>query len=143
MSKHTSQVDLKGKKRDSVVRDLDAHRMTAVEAAQSLGVTERQVWRLLAAFRQEGADAVVHGNRGRMPVQTLSPEIRQRIIELAQTKYGGFNQTHFAEKLRGVEKIMVSRPTVWRICWKRVSTAHNATGVRSIAPGENGDHEPA
>ena len=50
-----------------------------------------------------------------MPIQTLSPEIRQRIIELAQTKYSGFNQTHFAEKLRDVEKIMVSRPTVWRI----------------------------
>jgi predicted DNA-binding protein (UPF0251 family) len=115
MAKHTSPVDLKDKKRDSVIRDLDAHRMTAVEAVQSLGITERQVWRLLAAFRQEGADAVVHGNRGRMPIRTLSPEIRQRIIELAQTKYDGFNQTHFAEKLRDVEKIPVSRPTVWRI----------------------------
>ena len=115
MSKHISPVDLKGKKRDSVFRDLDAHRTTAVEAARSLGITERQVWRLLAAFRHEGADAVVHGNRGRMPIQTLPPEIRQRIIELAQTKYVGFNQTHFTEKLRTVEKIMVSRPTVWRI----------------------------
>jgi transposase len=115
MSKHISPVDLKGKKRDSVFHDLDAHRITAVEAAQSLGITERQVWRLLAAFRKEGADAVVHGNRGRMPIKTLPPEIRQRIIELAQTKYVGFNQTHFTEKLRDVEKIMVSRPTVWRI----------------------------
>jgi predicted DNA-binding protein (UPF0251 family) len=115
MAKHTSSIDLKSKKRDSVVRDLDAHRMTAVEAAQRLGITERQVWRLLAAFRHEGADAVVHGNRGRMPIQTLSPEIRQHIIELAQTKYAGFNQTHFSEKLREVEKIPVSRPTVWRV----------------------------
>jgi transposase len=115
MSKHISPVDLKSKKRDSIFQDLDSHRMTAVEAAQSLGITERQVWRLLAAFRLEGRDAVIHGNRGRMPIQTLSPEIRQRIIELAQTKYSGFNQTHFAEKLRDVEKIMVSRPTVWRI----------------------------
>jgi len=115
MSKPTSAVDLKGKKRASVFRDLDAHRLTAVEAAQSLGITERQVWRLLAAFRREGADAVVHGNRGRMPTQTLSPEIRQRILELAQTKYVGFNQTHFTEKLQNVEKIPVSRPTVWRL----------------------------
>ena len=115
MSKHISPVDLKSKKRDAIFHDLDSHRMTAVEAAQSLGITERQVWRLLAAFRQEGRDAVIHGNRGRMPIQTLSPEIRQRIIELAQTKYSGFNQTHFAEKLRDDEKIMVSRPTVWRI----------------------------
>jgi transposase len=115
VAKHTSRVTQKDKKRESVLRDLDAHRMTAVEAAQSLGITERQVWRLLAAFRREGADAVVHGNRGRMPIQTLPPEMHQRIIELAQTKYVGFNQTHFTEKLESDEKITVSRSTVWRM----------------------------
>jgi transposase len=115
MARHTARVTQKDKKREFIVRDLDAHRMTAVEAAQSLGISERHVWRLLAAFRQEGADAVVHGNRGRTPKQTLSPEMRQRIVELAQTTYVGFNQTHFAEKLRSDENIPVSRPTVWRI----------------------------
>jgi len=115
MAKHTSPVTLTDKKRESVLRDLDAHRMTAVQAAQSLGITERQVWRLLAAFRQEGAEAVIHGNRGRTPQQTLPPEMQQRILELAQTTYVGFNQTHFTEKLQNVEKIKVSRPTVWRI----------------------------
>ena len=115
MAKHTSPVTLTDRKRESVLRDLDAHRMTAVQAAQSLGISERQVWRLLAAFRQEGAEAVIHGNRGRAPQQTLPPEMQQRILELAQTTYVGFNQTHFTEKLQTVEKIKVSRPTVWRI----------------------------
>ena len=123
MAKHTSPVTQKDEKRKSVLRDLDAHRMTAVQVAQSLGITERQVWRLLAAFHQEGANAVIHGNRGRTPQQTVSTETRERILELAQTKYVGFNQTHFTEKLQTVEKIMVSRPTVWRIL-------HDA-GIRS------------
>jgi transposase len=115
VAKHTSRVTQKDKKREFVFRDLDAHRMTAVEAAQSLGISERQVWRLLAAFRQEGAEAVVHGNRGRAPKQTLSPELRQHIAELAQTKYTSFNQTHFTEKLWSDENIHVSRSTVWRV----------------------------
>lgn len=115
MAKHKPRVTQKDKKREFVFRDLDAHRMTAVEAAQSLGISERQVWRLLAAFRREGADAVVHGNRGRAPKQTLSPELRQRIAELAQTTYRGFNRTHFAEKLKTDQNIHVSRSTVWRI----------------------------
>jgi transposase len=115
VAKHKSRVTQKDKKRESVFRDLDAHRMTAMEAAQSLGISERQVWRLLAAFRREGVEAVVHGNRGRAPKQTLSPELRQRIAELAQTKYSGFNRTHFTEKLRTDESIHVSRATVWRI----------------------------
>ena len=115
VAKHTSRVTQKDKKRETVFRDLDAHRLTAVEAAHSLGITERQVWRLLAAFRQEGAEAVVHGNRGRMPIQTLTPEMHQCIVELAQTKYVGFNQTHFTEKLQSDENITISRATVWRI----------------------------
>lgn len=80
MAKHTSGVTQKDKKREFVFRDLDAHRMTAVEAALRW-IGERQVWRLLAAFRQEGAEAVVHGSRGRAPTQTLSPELHQRIAE--------------------------------------------------------------
>ena len=35
------------------------------EAADVLGVSERHAWRMLSAYRREGAVAVAHGNRGR------------------------------------------------------------------------------
>jgi transposase len=115
VAKHPSPVTQEDNKRAIVLRDLDAQRITAAEASQSLGLTERHVWRLLAAFRQEGRDALIHGNRGCTPITTLSPDVRQRVVELARTKYHGFNHTHLTEKLRSDEKIMVSRSTVWRI----------------------------
>jgi len=108
----TSQKD---KKREFVLRELDAHRMTAVEVARSLGLSERQVRRLLAAYRQEGAGAVSHGNRGHTPINALAPAVRQTIIDLAQTTYDGFNQTHFTEKLRAQHGLVVSRATVQRV----------------------------
>jgi len=37
------------------------------EAAKIMGVSERQGWRILAAYRKEGAAALAHGNRGRTP----------------------------------------------------------------------------
>ena len=37
-----------------------------LEAAPLLGVSERQGWRLLAAYRREGARGLVHKNRGRV-----------------------------------------------------------------------------
>lgn len=37
------------------------------ETAEVLGVSERQVWRLLAAYRKEGVAALAHGNRGGVP----------------------------------------------------------------------------
>lgn len=108
----TSQKD---EKREYVLREMDAQRMTADEGARSLGLSERQVRRLLAAYRQEGAAAVVHGNRGRTPINALVPDVRQTILDLAQTTYIGFNHTHFAEKLQTEHRIMVSRATVQRV----------------------------
>jgi transposase len=39
--------------------------MTAREAAEILGLSLRQIKRILAAYRREGAVALAHGNRGR------------------------------------------------------------------------------
>jgi len=105
----------KDKKREFVLRELDAHRMTATEVARSLGLSERQVRRLLAAYRAEGAAAVTHGNRGHTPINALAPGVRQTIIDLAQTTYDGFNQTHFTEKLQTHHGLVVSRATVQRV----------------------------
>jgi len=41
--------------------------LRASEAAMVLGVSERHTWRMLAAYRQQGAAGVAHGNRGRRP----------------------------------------------------------------------------
>ncbi len=41
------------------------------EATEVLGLSERHVWRILAAYRREGAAALAHGNRGRQPANTL------------------------------------------------------------------------
>ena len=42
-------------------------RLTAVEAARYLRLSVRQVRRLIAGLREEGAAALVHGNTGRSP----------------------------------------------------------------------------
>lgn len=49
------------------------------EAAEVLGVSERQGWRLLAAYRKEGAAALAHGNRGRVPPNATPAATRQRM----------------------------------------------------------------
>lgn len=45
-------------------RILDGH-LTAADAAELLSLSVRQVRRLLAAYREDGVAAMVHGNRGR------------------------------------------------------------------------------
>jgi len=85
------------------------------EAAKVMGMSERQGWRILAAYRKEGAAALAHGNRGRTPANITPSAIRKRVITLAKERYGGVNHTHLAELLSEREGIMISRSTLRRI----------------------------
>jgi len=69
-----------------VLNEVEKGKMITREAAEILGISERQGWRLLAAYREEGAAGLAHGDRGRKPVHTLDEEIREQVVELAQTK---------------------------------------------------------
>ena len=68
-------------------------------AAELMGVSERHAWRLLAAYRKEGASAIAHDNRGRKPSTTTDTGTQQRIRELAEGPYAGLNHTHLTEML--------------------------------------------
>ena len=106
---------VKEQKRLKVIIELDAGRMKAREAAEMLGLSVRQVRRLVAAYRKEGAASLAHGNRGRRSVHRISEEVRDRILELARGPYHDYNDTHFAEKLGEQHGILVSRSTVRRL----------------------------
>ena len=85
------------------------------DAAAWLGVSERQLRRVVAAYRADGPAGLVHGNRGRAPARTLSAELRGRIVRLAAERYAGVNDTHLSELLAREEGIVVSRSTVRRL----------------------------
>ena len=101
-------------KRAWVLGKVDRREMTAVEAGEVMRLSERQVRRLLARYRVDGPKALSHGNRGCKASHALAPAITAAVLELAQTKYAGFNQVHFTEKLEG-EGIYLSRSSVRRI----------------------------
>lgn len=54
------------------------------EAALSLEVSERQLRRVLGAYRQQGAAALVHGNRGRRPAHATPEDVATRVVALAR-----------------------------------------------------------
>lgn len=89
--------------------------LTGVAAAAQLGVSERQARRVLAAYRQVGAAALPHGNRGRPPAHIVPAPIRARVVELSRTTYAGTNDSHLRDLLEEREGIVLSRSTVRRL----------------------------
>jgi transposase len=98
-----------------VVRCEERDELSVAQGAKILEVTPRWLLELRKAVAQEGAAALVHGNKGRRPTNRLGNEVREKILELARTKYMGFNDQHFTEKLVEVEGLSISRSSVRRL----------------------------
>ena len=50
--------------RIQVLNGVIERKVSMAKAAELMRVSERHAWRLLAAYRKEGAAGVAHGNRG-------------------------------------------------------------------------------
>ena len=94
-----------------------------------MGISERQLRRVLAAYRRDGAAALVHGNRGRKPRNAVPEDVAAAAVILAGEKYAGFNHSHFTEVLAEREGIHLSRQTV-----SRLLNRHGLTSARQHRP---------
>ena len=85
------------------------YRLPRAHTAEILGISERQLRRVLAAYRRDGAAALVHGNRGRQPRNAIPEVVAAAVVSLAREKYAGFNHSHLAEAPAEREGIDLSR----------------------------------
>lgn len=98
--------------RQGILIKLVAGEFTVAQAAAALNLYRRQVQRLKKRFQEVGPEALVHGNRGRLPKRAIGPADKAKIIKLIQEKYDGFNFSHLSEMLAEYEGIFLSRETL-------------------------------
>lgn len=91
-----------------VMQKLVEKRMSQDEAGKVLGVSVRQVKRLLRAYREKGAQGLVSKRRGRTSNNRLPDETRQKVLDLLKNKYQGFGPTLAQEKLVELEGLKIS-----------------------------------
>jgi len=92
--------------------------MLSLKAATGMmKICYRQAKRLLGRYRREGAKGMGHRRRGQPARNALSPELRERVLNLHEEVYAQFNDTHFVEMLAEREGLRIGRETVRR--WLR------------------------
>jgi transposase len=91
-----------------VMQRLVEKRMSQKEAASVLGVSVRQVKRLLRTYRREGAKGLVSKRRGRASNNQLAEGTRQKALDLLKSKYQGFGPTLACEKLVELDGLKIS-----------------------------------
>ena len=89
--------------------------LTCARAAELLDLTPRHIKRLKARYRQGSAAALALVSRGRSSPRRLPERTRARVLQLARTRYAGFNDRHLCEKLCEVEGFSLGRETLRRL----------------------------
>jgi transposase len=99
-------------KRLEIMQKLEEKRMRQKEAACILGVSIRQVKRLLKRYRCDGAQGLVSKRRGCKSNNRLSEGTRKKALGLLRSKYEGFGPTLVCEKLVELEGLQISDESV-------------------------------
>ena len=99
-------------KRLKAVQAVIDKQITQKVAAAMLGMSERQVRRLIKGIREKGDGGIIHGLRGRPSNRRLPEEIRERVLFLYQERYPDFGPTFATEKFFEREGISISDETL-------------------------------
>lgn len=97
-----------------VVQQVGERKITQAHAAQLLDLSDRQIRRLVARVRQEGARGLVHRSRGRPSNRAIAPRTKARILRRYEARYPDFGPTLAAEKLAERDGLTLSNETLRR-----------------------------
>ncbi|WP_211108014.1 ISNCY family transposase [Niveispirillum cyanobacteriorum] len=99
-------------RRVEVLAEIESGQLGVSDASGILGLSERQVWRLLDRYRCDGGGGIVHRGRGRPSNHQISKGVRELALELVRLHYHDFGPTLAAEKLAERHGLTVSRETL-------------------------------
>lgn len=126
-------------KRAGVLEELACGRLRQRRASELLGVSTRQVKRLVREYRKHGPASVRSKKRGQPSNRGYADTLREQVLALEAERYQGFGPTLLAEYLAREHAIVLSVETLrqWLIRagrWKAKSERKNVHRPRDRRP---------
>jgi len=136
-------VSIRELKRLKTIQEAIERHITQKTASTEIGVSERQVRRLVKAVREQGETGIIHKGRGQISSKKIPVGKREGVLKLYRDKYMDFGPTFAAEKLNEVNGIRLSKETLrkWLVeagLWSKKSkkTSHRHWRPRKERFGE-------
>lgn len=113
-----------------VLRNVQDGCISKVKAAKVLGLSERQVRRLLKKLEANGPVGIISNKRGKPSNRAISIDIKNKALELVDKDYYDYGATLIAEKLYEHHKIAIGKETMRR--WLIESGRRHANKIKPI-----------
>ena len=128
----------------SLMRELELGRLTQRRAAQLLGISARQVRRIVRRYERDGPAGLIHRSRGRPSNRQFDAETRAAAVAfMHEADLHDYGPTLLSETFAEERGIEVSRETMrgWMTlegCWKprRANVQHRQWRERKACRGE-------
>jgi transposase len=128
----------KAMKQSRVLREYVERKRSRKEAAEALGLSERQITRKAAALKSGGEGTLIHGNTGRAPHNTIGGARQAKILEIrGEGVYAGCNISHFKDILKDDHGIAISYGALYELL-----KANGIKSPKSHRKGGGAQHRP-
>ncbi len=105
-------MSMKELRRVHILHQVLEGKLRQVRAAEVIGLSDRQIRRLVKRVREGGDRGLVHRSRGQRSNRAMEGKVKARVLRLYRTRYGDFGPTLASEKLMEREGITLSDETL-------------------------------
>jgi transposase len=111
----------KERQRLQLIGHLKQGKTTVAKVAAALGLSERQMYRILHRFQRQGDAGLIHQHRGHSSNRGYPESVRREVLHLYQEAYPDYGPTLFAEMLAQHHDLVIDSDTLRR--WLKAAGA--------------------
>jgi hypothetical protein len=108
----TLTMSTKERQRLQVMSHLKHGKATVGKAAAALGLSERQMYRVLGRYRSQGDQGLIHRLRGRSSNRGYPTKLRREALQLHHDHYPDYGPTLFPEMLERYHALSIDADTL-------------------------------
>jgi len=109
---------MKEQRRNDVIIKLINKNINTTQAAKLLGLSERQIKRIKRRYVEEGIIGIIHRSKNKPNGRGYSNQFKNKIINLYQQEFFGWNFHHFNDTLEDYYNIKVSDTFIYNLLTK-------------------------
>lgn len=104
----------KERERIKVLSQITERKITVSDASEILRISERQGYRILKRYREQGDIGIIHKLRGRSSNRGYPHELREKVTKLYWKQYRDYGSTLYGEMLLKYHQISIDHETIRR-----------------------------